>query len=214
MVFITKDKDLSLQKLDTGSSIWANAYLVTCAETNESVLVDAPGKSDLLLQQVRNKNIKYILMTHSHSDHTGALSRLKSTLHAQVGGHPADAAKYPVVLTVELSDGNTIIFGRKEIRVIHTPGHTPGSLCFLVGKHLLCGDTIFPGGPGYTSSPEDFEEIVNSITQKIFTLPDETIIYPGHGESSVLGKEKDEYKAFTAHSHISGLCGDVIWLKS
>jgi len=214
MVIFTEDESIHLQTLDTGGAIWANAYLVTCAETNQSILIDAPGKPERLLEQVRNKNVKYILMTHNHSDHIGALSRLKTELQIPVAGHSADASKYPVALSMELNDGDKLSCGKNESKVFHTPGHTAGSLCFLIGKHLFAGDTLFAGGPGYTSSPEDFEEIISSITRKLFSLPDDTIVYPGHGGTTVLGKEKDAYKAFSARSHSSGLCGDVLWLKS
>jgi glyoxylase-like metal-dependent hydrolase (beta-lactamase superfamily II) len=99
------------------------------------------------------------------------------------------------------------------LEVIHTPGHTPGSLCFLCEKYLLSGDTIFPGGPGKTGSPEEFQEIVESLQKKIFVLPEDVKIYPGHGNPTVLKKEKEEFAAFSARSHDPGLCGDVLWLK-
>ncbi|MDD5190128.1 MAG: MBL fold metallo-hydrolase [Dehalococcoidales bacterium] len=213
MVIFTEDKSIHLQTLDAGA-MWASAYLVTCPETNESVLIDAPGKPEKLLEQVRNKNVKYILMTHNHSDHIGALQVVHAELKIPVGGHAADAPKYPVALALELNDGDTLTCGQNQIRVLHTPGHTDGSLCFLIGKHLFVGDTLFPGGPGYTASPDDFEEIVSSITRKLFSLPDDTIVYPGHGASTILGKEKDAYKAFAARTHNTRLSGDVLWLKS
>jgi len=96
--------------------------------------------------------------------------------------------------------------------VLHTPGHTPGSLCFRVGRYLISGDTIFPGGPGRTSSPDDFKQIVKSITEKIFVLPDDTQIYPGHGNSTVLKNEKEEFAVFTSRPHEPNLCGEVLWL--
>jgi len=98
--------------------------------------------------------------------------------------------------------------------VLHTPGHTPGSLCLLSGKHLFSGDTLFPGGPGKTGNPAAFEQIINSITEKLFILPDETLVYPGHGEDTVLGKEKQEFAVFSSRPRTPGLCGDVLWLSS
>jgi len=96
--------------------------------------------------------------------------------------------------------------------VLHTPGHTPGSLCFRVGRYLISGDTIFPGGPGRTSSPDDFKQIIKSITEKIFVLPDDTQIYPGHGNSTVLKNEKEEFAVFASRPHEPNLCGEVLWL--
>jgi len=214
MVDYADDNEVRIQTLDVGSSIWANTYLVSCPATEEAVLIDASGKPDRVLEQLKNKKIKYVLMTHSHSDHTGALSAVNSKLKIPVAGHTADAPKYPVALDIELQNGDKLVCGKNEIRVYHTPGHTKGSLCFLMGKHLFSGDTLFPGGPGYTATPDDFDEIVRSINNRLFPLPDETIVYPGHGDTTVLGKEKDAYKAFAARPHLSRLCGDVLWLKS
>jgi len=98
--------------------------------------------------------------------------------------------------------------------VLHTPGHTPGSLCFLVGCYLISGDTIFPGGPGRTGSPDDFKQIINSITEKILVLPDDTQIYPGHGNSAVLKNEKEEFAVFCSRPHEPNLCGEVLWLST
>jgi glyoxylase-like metal-dependent hydrolase (beta-lactamase superfamily II) len=100
------------------------------------------------------------------------------------------------------------------MRALHTPGHTPGSVCLLIGKHLFSGDTLFPGGPGKTGTPAAFEQIVNSIIERIFVLPDETLVYPGHGEDTILSKEKQEFAIFSGRTRPSGLCGDVLWLSS
>jgi len=96
---------------------------------------------------------------------------------------------------MRLNDGDTVSFGNIKLEVLHTPGHTRGSLCFKAGQYLISGDTIFPGGPGKTRSPADLRRIIKSITDKIFVLPDDTQIYPGHGDSTILKKEKDEFAA-------------------
>ena len=214
MDIVAETKEIRIGKIDVGGSVWANSYLITCAQTGESILIDAPGKIDLVLGQVKDKNVKYIMMTHNHRDHTGALIKLKSALRVPVAGHTDDAADYPVPLDIELNDANRISFGKLEAKVLHTPGHTRGSLSFLVGKYLFSGDTIFPGGPGYSASPRDFEELITAIAGKIFTLPDDTIVYPGHGNATELGKEKEEFKIFSSRPHSSAICGDVIWLQS
>jgi len=100
-----------------------------------------------------------------------------------------------------------------ELTVIHTPGHTPGSLCFLTGKYLISGDTIFPGGPGKTDTPDDFKQIVKSISEKVFVLPDDVLVYPGHGDSTVLKKEKEEFAIFSSRPQAPDLCGHVSWLS-
>jgi glyoxylase-like metal-dependent hydrolase (beta-lactamase superfamily II) len=98
-----------------------------------------------------------------------------------------------------------------KIEVIHTPGHTPGSVCFRIEDYLISGDTIFPGGPGRTETPEDFQQILKSLREKIFLLPDKTKIYPGHGTDTVLKREKAAYTGFLRRPHDAELCGDVVW---
>jgi hydroxyacylglutathione hydrolase len=213
MVVLKEDKDLRIEQIDVGSSIWANTYLVTCLQTGESVMIDASGKAEAVLEQVKDKNLKYILMTHNHKDHIGALAGLRKALRIPVGGHPNDADEYPIPLTLELNDGDKIAFGKQEMKVIHTPGHTRGSLCFMVGNHLFSGDTLLPGGPGYTNSPAALEETLITLIRRIFDFPDDTIVYSGHGETTVLGKEKAGFKTFASKPHTSSLCGDVTWLS-
>jgi glyoxylase-like metal-dependent hydrolase (beta-lactamase superfamily II) len=113
-----------------------------------------------------------------------------------------------------INDGDTIMVGTITLKVIHTPGHTPGSVCYLVGTHLFSGDTLFPGGPGRSDSPQDFQQIIKNITKKIYVLPDDTFLLPGHGQDSTLGISKEEYSIFVQKSHTSDLSGDVLWLES
>jgi hydroxyacylglutathione hydrolase len=101
-----------------------------------------------------------------------------------------------------------------KVDVLHTPGHTPGSLCFKIGRYLFVGDTIFPGGPGHTDTPDDFRKILASITGKIFTLPGNTLILPGHGDGTTVRKAREEYAVFASHPHIEELSGDVLWISS
>ncbi|MDP2919204.1 MAG: MBL fold metallo-hydrolase [Dehalococcoidia bacterium] len=214
MTIVAEDNKVRIEKLDPGGVMWANPYLVTCKQTGESVLVDTPGNPDVMLTQVIDKHVKYILMTHNHGDHISALAALKAALKVPVAGHELDAHKYPVPLDIKLEDSAVVTFGRLEMKVYHTPGHTKGSLCFLVGTYLLAGDTLFPHGPGHTVSPANFHQIVQSLTEKIFVLPDETLVFSGHGDGTVLWKEKDEFRQFSAKPHRPDLFGDVLWLES
>ncbi len=199
---------LTLRPFDT------NSYIITCRLTRDSVLVDAPAEADEILRRLKVTNPRYILITHNHMDHLGALPELKSKLGIPVAVHPLDAKNLPLPPDILLGDGNTVSFGNIELRVLHTPGHTPGSLCFLPGKYLISGDTIFPGGPGKTQSPADLRQIIESITNKIFVLPEDTQVYPGHGNSTILKKEKAEFVIFSSRPHDPRLCGDVLWLSS
>jgi glyoxylase-like metal-dependent hydrolase (beta-lactamase superfamily II) len=213
MPTVEKDDRIQIDLLEI-APFGTNAYVVICRTTGDCVLIDAPGESKRIEQALKGINPKYIMMTHSHIDHVGALSELKSSLGIPVAAHTSDAHNLPSRPDILLSDGDEVSFGNVKLKVLHTPGHTPGSLCFLTGLFLLSGDTIFPGGPGKTGSPDNLKQIIETITGKIFILPDETLIYPGHGDSTVLKKEKEEFAVFSSRTHSPNLCGDVLWLSS
>ncbi len=213
MSVIVKDDSIQIERLSLGP-FGTNSYLLICQKTGASVIVDAPGDAEKVLKRLEGTHPKYILMTHNHMDHVDALAALKSALNVPLAAHEDDAGGLPVKPEQFLNDGDTISFGEIQLKVLHTPGHTPGSLCFLTDSYLISGDTIFPGGPGKTWSPDDFKKIVESLRNKIFTLPDETQVYPGHGDATVLKKEKHEFEAFSSKPHDPDLCGDVVWLSS
>lgn len=213
MDILVNDSDIRIARLTLGP--WAtNAYILTCPRTGASALVDAPADARTLIETLRGTQPQYILMTHGHGDHTGALAELCATLKVPLAIHPDNRMRLPVQPTVLLSDGDVLAVGDVKIEVLHAPGHTPGSVCFRIGRYLIAGDTVFPGGPGRTESPADLRRIISSITGKIFVLPDDTLIFPGHGDSTVLKKEKDEFAVFSSRPHDPGLCGDVLWMTS
>ena len=177
-------------------------------------MVDAPGEAGMVVERLRETKPKYILMTHDHFDHIGGLVELRSALEVPVAAHPADANDLPLETDLLLNDGDEIFIGANKIRVLHTPGHTPGSLCFFTDKYLIAGDTLFPGGPGKTQSPDDFREIIQSITEKLFALPEDTQVYPGHGEPTTIREANQQYEVFSTRPHDPNLCGDVEWLSS
>lgn len=191
-----------------------NSYIVTCPLTGESVLVDAPGEASEILKASKGTHLRYILITHNHLDHIGAIPELKSRLRIPMGAHRLDAKGLPLQPDILLEDGEEVSCGKMSLKVLHTPGHTPGSLCLWVEKHLISGDTIFPGGPGKTHSSTDLRQIIRSITSKILVLPDDTTIWPGHGHSTILRKEKEEFAVFSSRPHDPNLFGDVLWLSS
>jgi len=211
-VSVFESKELKIEKLTLGA-FHTNAYIVIFLRTRDSVLIDAPAQAEVIKKALEETKTRYILLTHNHLDHIGALPDLQSKPFP-LAVHPLDGATLPKPADRLLSDGEKIDFGQVSIEVLHTPGHTKGSLCFKIGKALLSGDTIFGGGPGRTNSPEAFRQIIRSIVQKIFILPDDTEIFPGHGEETVLKKEKEKYKIFASKPHEKNLCGDVTWLFS
>ncbi len=213
MVVVAKDSAIQIERLELGP-FGTNAYIVICQETGDSVLIDAPAEPGTIMDSLKNTSPKYILLTHNHMDHIGALAELQAGLKVPLAAHALDTGNLPSPPERLLNDGDTVSFGNLKLEVLHTPGHTPGGLSFKAGRYLLSGDTIFPGGPGKTRSPADFKQIVKSITEKIFVLPDDTPIYPGHGNSTVLNKAKDEFAVFSSRPHNPDLCGEVLWLSS
>jgi glyoxylase-like metal-dependent hydrolase (beta-lactamase superfamily II) len=213
MVVVARDDSVQIEKLTLGP-FETNCYIITCHLTGESVLVDAPAEAAEILNRLKGTHPRYILITHNHMDHLGALSELRTKLNVPVSSHPLDTKGLPSPPEIPLHDNDTVSFGKIRLKVLHTPGHTPGSLSFWAGKYLLSGDTIFPGGPGKTRTPADLKQIIQSITSKIFVLPDDTEVYPGHGDSTLLGKEKAEFAVFTSRPHDPNLCGDVLWVSS
>ena len=213
MVVVAKDEDIQIERLELGP-FGTNAYIVVCQKTRHSVLIDTPAEANIIIDRLHGTNPRYILLTHNHMDHLGALAELHSKLKIPLATHASDTGNLPSPPEILLNDGDTVSFGKLQLEVLHTPGHTPGSLCFRVGRYLISGDTIFTAGPGKTGSPAAFRQIIKSITEKIFVLPDDTRIFPGHGEATVLKKEKDEFAVFSSRPYNPNLCGDVIWLSS
>lgn len=210
MTILVENDRVRIQKLSLGP-FGTNSYILRCMKTGAGVVIDAPGEADRVLEALHDIEPKYILMTHNHMDHVGALSDLKSSLNIPLASHPLDAGGLPLSPDKMLEDEEILNIGDMPLKVLHTPGHTPGSVGFLTGRYFLSGDTLFPGGPGKTRSPKVFRQIIETLTHKIFTLPDETEVHPGHGDSTTLGKERAAFEAFLARGYSSELCGDVLW---
>jgi glyoxylase-like metal-dependent hydrolase (beta-lactamase superfamily II) len=202
---------ISIDRLTLGP-YETNAYIAVCLKTKESLEVDAPAKASDIIKSLSSTKPRYILLTHDHYDHTGVMVSLRSRLKVPLATHPLDSTQFKTPPEIPLKDGDKLKLGNLEIQVLHTPGHTPGSLCYQIGQYLFVGDTIFPGGPGRTETPEDFQQILKSITEKIFRLPDDTILFPGHGDSTTVKKAKEEYAVFASKPHDPVIYGDVTWL--
>lgn len=188
--------DLIVRKIEVGS-MENNVYVLECPETHDSFIVDGCFEPEQIIEATEGTNVIGILQTHGHGDHVQALPDLKERLGVPVHAHPGD--DYPVDIDVQLADGDTLKLGNKIVEVLHTPGHTPGGTCFLSGGHLISGDTLFPGGPGNTwGNEEAFRQIIESIEKKLFVLPDETYVYPGHGKDTRIGAEKPQLQEWAA----------------
>jgi glyoxylase-like metal-dependent hydrolase (beta-lactamase superfamily II) len=169
-----------------------NVFVLRCTETGDAVLLDAANEHDRLLDLCRALGVRKVLETHGHWDHIQAVPALRDAGYS-VGVTAEDAAMLPSYDEV-LTDDDIVEVGRLRLRTIHTPGHTPGSMCFLLEGHplLFTGDTLFPGGPGATKfEGGDFPTIIRSIEDRIFApLDDDVIILPGHGDRSTIGTER------------------------
>ena len=188
-----------------------NAYLIVDTGTKRSVLVDAPFESERAIDAARGTDVQMIIMTHRHGDHWANIDLVKEKLAAPVFCHEDDRAPYRAKVFDTLGDHAEIPIGDTRILVLHTPGHTPGSICLLVDGVLISGDTLFPGGPGRSDNPAALKQMVASITSKLLTLPEDTAVYPGHGDNTTIGASKREYAVFAAKRHPADLSGDVTW---
>ena len=168
-----------------------NVFVLRCTQTGDAVLIDAANEHDRLLELCRALGVRFVLETHGHWDHIQAVPQLRDAGY-DVHVTAEDADRLPSY--DQLLDDDTVIeVGRLRLRTIHTPGHTPGSMCFrLEGAPLLfSGDTLFPGGPGATKFPGgDFDTIITSIDRKLFTLPAHTMVLPGHGADTTIATER------------------------
>jgi glyoxylase-like metal-dependent hydrolase (beta-lactamase superfamily II) len=170
-----------------------NVYVLRCKETGDAVLIDAANEHEKLLDLAQRLNVKRVLETHGHWDHIQAVPAMREAGY-EVAVTSADAPQLKDVgYDVFLDDAEVIEVGNLRLKAIQTPGHTPGSICFEVegAPILFSGDTLFPGGPGNTKfEGGDFPTIIRSIDTRLFTLPAETLVLPGHGLDTTIGTER------------------------
>jgi len=173
-----------------------NAYLLECRATGDLALVDAANDAATLLSLVGDRPLGRVVTTHRHRDHWVALEEVVASTRCRTAAGADDADGIPVATDEPLADGDVVRVGDVSLEVIHLVGHTPGSVALLHEDpdghpHLFTGDSLFPGGPGRTTSPADFASLMDDLETKIFgRLPDDTWFYPGHGTDSTLGAER------------------------
>jgi len=186
------DSRLEVHKLVVGPYD-NNVFVLRCRETGESVLIDAANEHEKLLELCTNLNVKRVLETHGHFDHIQAVPAMRER-GLEVAISSADAPMLKKVgYDVFLDDAEVIEVGKLRLHAIHNPGHTPGSISFLIegAPVLFSGDTLFPGGPGNTKPADaDFDTIIRSIDNRLFTLPAHTVVMPGHGVDTTIGNER------------------------
>jgi len=190
--------------------IQTNCYVVTCERTSKAVVIDPGGDADVILDLIERENliVEYVLNTHCHFDHIGANGEIVAATGAKLALHPAEvqllefgggaamfgmpAIKSPLPDT-ELGAGQRLSVGGLMFDVLLTPGHSPGGISFYVedGKAVFVGDALFAGGVGRTDLPgSDGAQLLRSIREVLFALPDDTVVYPGHGPATTIGTER------------------------
>ena len=168
-----------------------NVFVLRCTATGDALLIDAANEHAMLLDLCRALGVRQVVETHGHWDHIQAVPELRDAGYS-VHVTAEDAAMLPSYDEI-LEDESVIEVGRLRLHTIHNPGHTPGSMSFRleVSPILFSGGTLFPGGPGYTTfEGGDFDTIITSIDRRLFTLPPETIVLPGHGDDTTIGTER------------------------
>ncbi|MFF5412829.1 MBL fold metallo-hydrolase [Streptomyces albidoflavus] len=180
-----------------------NAYLLRCRATGEQLLIDAAAEPGTLLQLIGRDSVASVVTTHRHGDHWQALAEVVAATGARTQAGRYDAEGIPVPTDVLLDDGDTVRVGRVELTVLHLVGHTPGSIALVYDDphghpHVFTGDCLFPGGVGNThQDPDAFAQLLGDVETKIFAaLPDETWVYPGHGDDTALGAERPHLAAW------------------
>jgi glyoxylase-like metal-dependent hydrolase (beta-lactamase superfamily II) len=197
-----------IKKLEVGP-VMANCYVLGCEKTKDAVVIDPGDETSRILLALADAKLKlkYILNTHGHFDHVGGNKAMKAATGADILIHPSDAPMLQHLTMTSamfglhvdnsppadrlIKDGDEIQFGEFTVKVIHTPGHTPGGVTFQIGKRLFAGDTLFAGSIGRTDLPGGhFNTLISSIKDKLFTFDDDTEVYTGHGPETTIGNEK------------------------
>ena len=185
-----------------------NCYVLADTHVRAGLIIDAANDASRIVDAVAELRIAAIVTTHGHPDHWQALAEVARATGAPVVHHGADREQIAVAPDRLLDDITELAFGGTRVRLLHTPGHTDGSVCLTltgtaddqpaIATHLFTGDTLFPGGPGKTQNAEHFRQIMRSLREQLFVLPDDTWVYPGHGDDTTLGAERghlDQWEA-------------------
>lgn len=210
------DDQITIELLTALGPIENNSYILRSTAGDEIAVVDVPEGFEAVLEALGDDvaKVSQVLVTHSHFDHWGGYDVMRTRISAPVYAGAEETGLDESRDVQPLATGSEITIGGATVTVLHTPGHTPGSISLVVGGAVLTGDTLFPGGPGHSRSNELLQQEIASITSQLYPLPNETIVLPGHGDTTTIGESKAEYAVFADKEHPADLSGDVAWLES
>ncbi|HMO55104.1 MAG TPA: hydroxyacylglutathione hydrolase family protein [Tepidiformaceae bacterium] len=193
-----------------------NVFVVVDRSSGEAAFIDAPGDPEANIEAAEALGVRpsKILLTHGHFDHTPSIDALKEKYGAKLYADAGEPGLKDGQLDQPVKHGDTISVGHLVFQVLSVPGHTQGSTTYLCGKSAFVGDTLFPGGPRRSKDNAALLQEIESIRRELYSLPDDTTIYPGHGATTTIGESKAEYAVFASRSHAPDLHGDVNWLES
>lgn len=210
------DDKITIELLPALGPLANNSYILRAIAGDEIAVVDVPEGFEAVLEALGDdvERVTHVLVTHSHFDHWGGYDAMRTRISAPVyaGAEETDLDGSRDVQP--LAAGAEVTIGGATVTVLHTPGHTPGSISLLTGGAVLTGDTLFPGGPGRSRSNEALQQEIASITSQLYPLPDGTLVLPGHGDATTIGESKAQYAVFAGKDHPAELSGDVSWLDS
>jgi glyoxylase-like metal-dependent hydrolase (beta-lactamase superfamily II) len=191
------ESKLKIEIMPVGS-LEANCYIIYEDDSRQAAIIDPGEEAAAILERVKALaiSVRFIIHTHGHYDHTGASEALRRQTKARLLIHQADLELVEFTPEGFVRDGEIIPLGKLEFKVLHTPGHTPGGISLVCEDHVFTGDTLFANGVGRTDLTGGNETALwRSIREKLFTLPETYIIYPGHGPASTIGREKKTWKS-------------------
>jgi glyoxylase-like metal-dependent hydrolase (beta-lactamase superfamily II) len=206
------DDDFSIVKVGPMGPYGNNAYLLHDAGARDALLVDMPLEEEPLLAAIAAVgNVHQIVATHWHRDHWMTYDAVRKATQAPVLVGEKEINIPAERIDGSLRHGQEVKVGRKRITILHTPGHTPGSICLQIGRAVISGDTLFQGGPGRTSASGDLQIIIDSIVTHLHRLDEDTAVMPGHGPNTTIGDARREYAEYLQHPWPSDFFGDVVW---
>jgi glyoxylase-like metal-dependent hydrolase (beta-lactamase superfamily II) len=238
------DDQITIELLTALGPIENNSYILRSTTGDEIAVVDVPEGFEAVLEALGDDvaKVTHVLVTHSHFDHWGGYDVMRTGISAPVyagaeetnlddsrdvqplaagaeitlGGVSVGDVQAGTVTNGEAAYGEKreLRMGGATVTILHTPGHTPGSISLVTGGAVLTGDTLFPGGPGHSRSNEALQQEIESIISQLYPLPDATIVLPGHGDTTTIGESKAEYAVFAGKEHPADLAGDIAWLES